>query len=177
MPAILDQLQIDHRNMRQLLRVLEEEMEAEHQDFDLMRQVIDYSLNYPDLIHRPREDRLLRRLLEGDPASKAALGDLAVDHEALAQLTHRFAAALHNVEHDVEVPRALFRKLADDYITRSREHMEFEEMRFFPRLLAVFDDDDWQEFDGLTKGYDPLFGNAVERHYRTLHERIMKVAF
>jgi hemerythrin-like domain-containing protein len=177
MPAILEQLQIDHRNMRQLLRVLEEEMEAEHQDFDLMRQIVDYSLNYPDLIHHPREERLLRRLLERDPVSKTVLGGLTADHEALAELTQRFAAALHNVAHDVEVPRAWFRKLADDYILRTREHMELEETRFFPRLLAVFDDEDWREFDGHTKIYDPLFGNAVERHYRALHERIMKVAF
>jgi hemerythrin-like domain-containing protein len=177
MPAILEQLQIDHRNMRQLLRVLEEEMEAEHHDFDLMRQIVDYSLNYPDLIHHPREERLLRRLLERDPAAKATLGGLTAEHEMIAQQTQRFAAALHNVEQDVEVPRAWFRKLAADYILHLREHMEIEETRFFPRLLAVLDDEDWQEFDGLTKGYDPLFGNAVERHYRALHERIMKVAF
>ncbi|WP_395019678.1 hemerythrin domain-containing protein [Dongia sp.] len=177
MPAILEQLQIDHRNMRQLLRVLEEELEAGHPDFDLMRQIVDYALNYPDLIHHPREERLLRRLLERDPASKALVGGLTADHELLAQLTHRFAAALHNVEHDVEVPRALFRKLADDYLSHSRQHMEFEEERFFPRLIAMFDDADWREFDGLTKGYDPLFGNAVERHYRALHERIVKVGF
>jgi len=177
MPAILEQLQVDHRNMRQLLRVLEEEMEAEHQDFDLMRQIVDYSLNYPDLIHHPREERLFRRLMERDPASKAMVGDLTAEHEDLAQLTHRFAAALHNVAQDVEVPRALFRKLSDDYITRSRQHMEAEEARFFPRLLAVLGDEDWREFDGLTEGYDPLFGNAVERHYRALHDRIMRVAF
>jgi len=177
MPVILEQLQIDHRNMRQLLRVLEEELEANHHDFDLMRQIVDYALNYPDLIHHPREERLLHRLLERDPASKALVGSLAADHEQLAQLTHRFAAALHNVANDVEVPRDLFRKLADDYLTHSRQHMEFEEERFFPRLLAMFDDDDWREFDGLTKGYDPLFGNAVERHYRALHERIVRVAF
>jgi hemerythrin-like domain-containing protein len=177
LPAILEQLQIDHRNMRQLLRVLEEEMDAQHPDFDLLRQIVDYSLNYPDLIHHPREERLLRRLLERDPASRAVVGCLTADHEQIAQLTQRFAAGLHNVEHDVEVPRAWFRALADEYLARMREHMELEETKFFPQLLAVFEDEDWQAFDGLTKGYDPLFGNAIERHYRALHERIMKVAF
>jgi hemerythrin-like domain-containing protein len=177
MPAILEQLQIDHRNMRRLLRVLEEELEAEHQDFDLMRQIVEYALNYPDLIHHPREERLLRRLLERDPASDALVGGLTDDHAQLAALTHRFAAALRNVEHDVEIPRALFRRLADDYLTHSRRHMAFEEERFFPRLLALFGDEDWREFDGLTKGYDPLFGNAIERHYRALHDRIVQIAF
>ena len=177
MPVILEQLQIDHRNMRQLLRVLEEELEANHHDFDLMRQVVDYTLNYPELIHHPREELLFRRLLVRNPTSKVMIGDLTADHEHLARLTKRFAAALHNVAHDVEVPRALFRRLGDEYIAYSRQHIELEEAHFFPLLVAVFDDEDWQELDGPTKGQDPLFGNAVERHYRALQERIVRVAF
>ena len=114
MHEALAHLQIDHRNMRQLLRVLEEELQAHASrgsaDFDLMKQILAYTLHYPNLIHHPREEALFRRLLERDPASKAMVGDLTREHEDLARLTHRFAAALHNVAHDVELPRALFGK-------------------------------------------------------------------
>jgi hypothetical protein len=45
MPAILDHLQIDHRNMRQLLRILEEEIDAYNVrgsgDFDQMKQILE----------------------------------------------------------------------------------------------------------------------------------------
>lgn len=181
MPAILDHLQIDHRNMRQLLRILEEEVDAYNArgsgDFDLMRQILEYTLHYPNLIHHPREEILFRRLLELDPASKGLVGDLTKDHEELARLTHRFAAALHNVTHDVELPRALFAKVADEYLARSREHMETEEHKFFPRLLAVFPDADWDDFNNLaTRGYDPLFGTSIENHYKQLHQRILDTA-
>jgi hemerythrin-like domain-containing protein len=74
-PAILDHLQVDHRNMRQLLRILEEEIDAYNVgrpgDFDLMKQILEYTLHYPNLIHHPREEMLFRRLLERDPASES----------------------------------------------------------------------------------------------------------
>jgi hemerythrin-like domain-containing protein len=178
MQETLAQLQIDHRNMRQLLRVLEEELQAYQTrgsaDFDLMGQILEYTLHYPTLVHHPREEALFRRLLERDPSSKAMVGDLTKEHEELSRLTHRFAAALHNVAHDVEVPRVLFTNLADDYVARSKHHMETEEQKFFPRLMAVFTDDDWADFDGLAaRGYDPLFGTSIEKYYKTLHQRIL----
>lgn len=181
MHEALAHLQIDHRNMRQLLRVLEEELRAHESrgsaDFDLMKQILEYTLHYPNLIHHPREEALFRRLLERDPASKAMVGDLTKEHEDLARLTHRFAAALHNVAHDVELPRALFDKLADEYISRSRQHMDTEEQKFFPRIMTVFSDEDWADFDGLVaRGYDPLFGTSMEKYYKILHEKILRTA-
>src|SRR5262249_31657084 len=111
---------------------------------------------------------------ERDPASKGLVGDLTKEHEELVRLTHRFAAALHNVAHDVELPRALFAKVADEYLTRSREHMDTEEHKFFPRLIVVFRDEDWEEFDSpATRGHDPLFGTVIEGHYKKLYQRIL----
>lgn len=181
MPPILDHLQVDHRNMRQLLRILEEEIEAYNArgsgDFDLMGQILEYTLHYPNLIHHPREEMLFRRLLERDPASKGLIGDLTKDHEELARLTHRFAAALHNVAHDVELPRALFMKVADEYLARSRAHMDSEEHKFFPRLVTAFREEDWRDFNNLAiRGYDPLFGTSIEKHYTALHQRILNTA-
>jgi hemerythrin-like domain-containing protein len=152
MPEILAHLQLDHRNMRQLLRVLEEELQAYETrgsaDFDLMKQILEYTQHYPNLVHHPREEALFRRLRERDPASRTMVGDLTKEHEELARLTHRFAAALHNVAHDVELPRALFGNLAEEYVARSRQHMETEEQKFFPRLITVFTDEDWADPTG-----------------------------
>jgi hemerythrin-like domain-containing protein len=73
MPRIFDYLQIDHRNMRQLLRILDEELQAYDTrgsaDFDLMKQIMEYTLHYPSLIHHPRhhmeteEEEFFPRLL------------------------------------------------------------------------------------------------------------------
>jgi hypothetical protein len=43
--------------------------------------------------------------------------------------------------------------------------------------MAVFSERDWADFDGLAgRGYDPLFGTAIEHYYKTLHERILDLA-
>jgi hemerythrin-like domain-containing protein len=180
MRHIVDLLQIDHRNMRQLLRVLEEEIDIYGAggvaDFDLMRQIIDYTLHYPNLIHHPREDLLFRRLLARNPASRPLIGDLAREHDELAHLTQRFAAAHYNVARNVELPRDWFDNLARGYIATLRRHMATEEKTLFPRVLAVFEDSDWAELDAFaTEGYDPLFGSSIEKHYLDLHTRIMQI--
>ena len=180
MKHIIDLLQIDHRNMRQLLRVLEEEIDiysaAGVADFDLMRQIIDYTLHYPDLIHHPREDLLFRRLLARNPASRPLIGDLAGEHDQLAQLMQRFAAALHNVARNVELPRDWFDNLARGYIATLRQHMATEERTLFPRVMAVFEGNDWAELDAFAMaGYDPLFGSSIEKHYLDLHGRILQI--
>jgi hemerythrin-like domain-containing protein len=179
MTKVIDQLQIDHDNMRQLLRILEKEIDVYRSggipDFDLMKQIIEYALNYPTLIHHPREDPLFRRLLVRDPTSESAIGDLIGEHAELAQLTQRFAAALHNVTQDVELPRAWFDTLARDYIAMMRHHMDAEEERFFPRLRETLQDSDWAEFDArMASGNDPLFGSSIEGHYASLHRRILQ---
>jgi hemerythrin-like domain-containing protein len=181
MAEILDYLEVDHRNMRRLLRVLEEELGSYNTrgtaDFDLMTQIMEYTLHYPSLIHHPREEILFRRLVERDPTSRKMVGELTKEHEELARLTHRFAAALNNVAHNVELPRDQFNKVADEYILRSRHHMEEEERKFFPTLLTVLSDQDWSDFKSLaTRGYDPLFGTSIEQYYKSLHQRIMNTA-
>jgi hemerythrin-like domain-containing protein len=146
-------------------------------DFDLMKQIIDHTLHYPSLINHPREDLLFRRLLARDPASKLAIGDLIKEHDELAQLAQRFAAALHNVARDVELPRQCFESLARNYIATTRQHMATEEQSLFPRLLATLQDSDWAELNALVAaGYDPLFGGNMEKHYLDLHRRIMKTS-
>jgi hypothetical protein len=46
-------LTVDHRSMPQLLRILEEEIDAYNagkpSDFDLMKQILEYTLHYPNL--------------------------------------------------------------------------------------------------------------------------------
>ncbi|MGD9741079.1 MAG: hemerythrin domain-containing protein [Dongiaceae bacterium] len=176
---IIDQLQLDHRNMRLLLEIIEEQVDlygaGTTPDFELMEQIIDYTLHYPNLIHHPREDLLFRRLLADDPDSARFIGDLVEDHVELAALTQRFAAALHNVARDVELPREWFETLVRNYIAMTRRHMEAEERSLFPRLLATLQDSDWASLDHLvTTDASPLFGSEVEKHYLRLHRRILQ---
>src|SRR5262245_35765710 len=65
MALIIDQLSRDHRNLRLLLDIVEEKMNAYQEgqvpDFDLLQEIAEYVLHYPDLIHHPLEDLVTAR--------------------------------------------------------------------------------------------------------------------
>ena len=180
MVQVIDQLGRDHRNMRLLLDIVEAEMEGYRAgrlpDFDLLQLIARYILDYPDLVHHPKEDLLFERLVVRDPASRNSIGDLLADHRRLATLTQRFAAAVGNAARDVELPRAWLEALVQEFLLANREHMQAEERHFLPRAMARLSDADWAEIDQrITGGADPVFGEQRASPYLRLHERILKL--
>ncbi len=180
-PRTIEQLQLDHRNMTRLLRLLRSELEASRAgdtlDFDLLGSVMEYTLHYPDLFHHPKEDQVYRRMQARDAAAAARVGDLLQDHAHIADLTRQFAAALHNRANDVEMPRRWFEKLMETYIAANERHIAEEERIFFPQAMVTLTDADWIELDAQTTGAsDPLFGGKLLGEYRRLHDRIMRLA-
>ena len=180
MIQVIDQLGRDHRNMRLLLDIVEAEMAGyragQSPDFELLQMIARYMLDYPDLIHHPKEDLVFARLVERDPEARAMLGDLIGDHRRLAQLSQRFAAALANASRDVELPRAWLAALLDQFLQAYREHMEAEERHFLPRAMARLTDTDWNEIDErIAAPADPVFGERQVGSYLRLHERILRL--
>jgi hemerythrin-like domain-containing protein len=178
MARAIEELEIDHRNMRQLLAIIEEEMDAYGRgstpDFELLHLIVDYILNYPEISHHPREDAIYAVLLRRDPVGAVAVGNLMEEHRQLSALTHRLAAAVANVERDVETPREWLDALVRDYIARNRAHMRAEEQQFFRRAIAALSEADWTEIDAkLQRLIDPLFGGKVTNDYLRLYQRIM----
>ena len=180
MVQIIDQLGRDHRNLRLLLDIVEEEMDAYREgrvpDFDLLRLIAEYTLHYPDLVHHPRENVVFERLLMRDLGAKAVVGDLVQDHRRLAELTRKFAGAVSNAARDVQLPREWLDALAKEYLLANRLHMQLEEEHFLPRAMALLTEDDWAAIDEkLAHADDPLFGEKVAEAYLYLHDRVLKL--
>jgi hemerythrin-like domain-containing protein len=180
MVQAIDQLRRDHRNMRLLLDMVEEETNAWREsrvpDFDLLRMIAEYTLHYPELIHHPKEDLLFEWLVRRDPGAKPVIGDLVGEHRRLAELTRRFAAAMSNAAHDVELPREWLDSLTGEYLLANRLHMQTEEEHLLPRAMAMLKEEDWAAIDErLTHADDPVFGEKVAKAYLHLHERILKI--
>lgn len=179
MVQVIEQLSRDHRNMRLLLDIIEEETNAYRGggvlDFDLLRMIADYILHYPNLIHHPKEDLVFERLIVRDPEAKTLIGDLVEEHRRLSELTRRFASAISNAARDVELPREWLDALTREYLLANRTHMQTEEKHFLPRAMAMLADEDWAAIDKrVTRTDDPVFGEKVADAYLLLHERILK---
>jgi hemerythrin-like domain-containing protein len=178
MVQIIDQLSRDHRNMRLLLDIIEEEMNAYRDgrvpDFDLLRMIAEYTLDYPTLVHHPKEDLVFDRLVMRDPEAKAIIDHLVQEHKELSELTRTFAAAISNVARDIELSREWLDSLASKYLLASRTHMQTEETHFLPRAAVTLTNEDWLEIEqNVIHTEDPMFGKKVAEAYLFLYERIV----
>ena len=102
MTDLLATLHQDHKNISQLLQLLEQQVHAMHADkdivdFRLMQDIIDYFISYPDVVHHPLEDVLFVRMVALDLTLLDVVKELREQHKQQARigqdLTRRNGAA------------------------------------------------------------------------------------
>ncbi len=176
MAQVMSDLHRDHANLETLLVLLDAEARrletALGRDFWVVRDIMDYMMNYPDLCHHPREDLVFKKLLERDPASRAAVEDLLQEHEALRERTMELAEAVSAAMLNPNLPVEQMIKLAKEYSMFLRRHIDKEESMIFPVANEALGPDDWKEIDAAITANDPLFGGKARAVYRALHERL-----
>ena len=178
MTDILDAIHEDHANLAKLLDALERQLAVfdagETPDYDIIRGVVDYCLDYPDLYHHPKEDLVFERLKARDPAAAAEAGDLPGEHEELAALTRRLQEAVEAVLSDLEVPRGRFDDTLREFLDTYREHMSMEERAFLPAARRSLSAADLAEIQArLDHPEDPLFGAPSEKRFAALRRDIL----
>ena len=178
MSDVISELREEHENMSRLFKILSREMKAFHAgdgpDWAIIESILDYNLSYPDLYHHPKEDLVLEKLKLRDPNIAAVIGGLDAEHEALAALARRFAAAVRNVMNDEKLPRDWFTGIAGDYLNFMRRHMQMEEVILFPSAERNLTPEDWAEIEArFGERKDPVFGSEVEDRFRALRDEIL----
>jgi hemerythrin-like domain-containing protein len=161
MTAAMEALEVEHKTMTRLLDILEEQADLLEQagqpDYELVKEIIDYFLTYPDLCHHPKEDMILERLRKRAPEEAAAVGALDEAHDQLSHELHDFAHAVTNMLLEVEVPRERLVTLAREFVEHERKHMAGEETVFFPAALRHLTEDDWRDINRRAARFtDPL---------------------
>ncbi|MEQ9171729.1 MAG: hemerythrin domain-containing protein [Rhodospirillales bacterium] len=155
MSEIIARLRDDHRKLARLLDLMAREIRhfeaSERPDYELIESILEYVINFPDNFHHPLEDAVLARLKERDPGAIEEIGDLHDEHAKLGRLTRRFAAAVRNVTQDETLPRDWFVGVASDYLSFQRNHMQMEEVVFFPAALKILTKRDWKEISNIQK--------------------------
>ena len=177
MPRILRQLREEHADIARLMDILDRQLSlfaaGGRPDYDLVRRIIAYCLDYPAEVHHPKEDMVYRILAERDAELANAVGDLQLDHVRLAEKTRALAEAVREVLTEELVDRAWVYDLTDDFVHAYRRHIRREEQQVFPAAEAVLTAADWASLETrIGRRDDPLFGKAVARHYRGLRDEI-----
>jgi hemerythrin-like domain-containing protein len=161
MTQALEALTVEHKRMSRLLGLLEEQVavleQAGEADYEVIKEILDYFLTYPDLCHHPKEDLVLEKLRARAPAAAAAVGALDEEHDRLSHQLHDFTHAVMNLMLEVEVPREALVRLAKGFVDHERRHMAAEERVFFPAALRYLTEADWREIGDRAKPFkDPL---------------------
>jgi hemerythrin-like domain-containing protein len=175
----MNELRTDHRNMVQLLDLLDAETirlaDCDEPDYDLVYDIMTYMSEYPDAVHHPKEDMIYRHLRSSRPEIEDALQIIETDHKALAVASHEIRRDIDAISADGVVSRqslaASLRKYSEDL----RKHMYWEEKELFELADAMEDDDNWAELlASYDEASDPLFGSQTERRFQKLFNGIQR---
>jgi len=181
MAAIMDALHDDHESILKLLGVLERQCnilaDSDRPDYDLLEEIVEYCLAYPDIYHHPKEDAVYERLLSQSPEVAKELGALQEQHHELQQLTRRLADTVREVEGEVVMPREPVVQLMRDFIDFYRAHIEWEETVFFPAAEQYLAEADWKHLDmRFGSQQDPLSTSPAKDQYLAIRNDIRRAA-
>jgi hemerythrin-like domain-containing protein len=181
MPVIIEILQEEHRNIETLLLVLESEltvfMRGERPDYELLRAVISYFLDYPDQCHHPKEDFIFAALRVRNPAMAQAVDEMDAEHKNEASRLRRFARVVDSIEVEHEISRKTFEDTVHDFAIYQRAHITKEEHTLFPACLSNLLPEDWQAIDAhVCNKADPIFNGEKDQEFGLLRRRILEWA-
>ena len=179
MTRIIETLREEHRNIEELLLVLEQELSVfdrnERPDYDIIQGVIRYFEDYPDCCHHPKEDMIFEKLKARDSVAAERVGDLEAEHQNEGKRLRQVAHVVRSVLTDHDIPRQTFHNTLRDFIDLERKHIDMEERVLFPTAIKTLRPEDWAEIEAVwSEKQDSLFNAAIEERCQTLRERILQ---
>ena len=179
MTRIIELLLEEHRNIKKLLHVLEQELNvfdhSDPPDYEILRAIIEYFQDYPESYHHPKEDMVFEKLKARDPAVAQRIGELEAEHQIETNRLREFSQAVEDILAGREFLRQSFHNVVHDFIEHQRQHMDKEERLLFPAAVQGLRPDDWAEIDArLNDRKDPLFNGAIETKFQALQRTILR---
>lgn len=181
MSKMIDILCLEHRSMESVLDVLDSEIGNlvegnlhRQADFRIAWSAIDYFTDFPELVHRPKEEMIFDRLTLIDPALAAKIGDMRSSHESLAGELPAVAAELKVAMENPGLPRTTLIAKTRGFVKRERRHFEMEEALFYPLAERLLDAQVWTELERhLNHRIDPLIGGEAGDRFEALRRNIV----
>jgi len=179
MTRIIETLREEHRNIEELLLVLEKELSVfdrnERPDYEVIQAVIRYFEDYPDCCHHPKEDMIFDKLKARDSVAAESVGDLEAEHQNEGKRLRRVAQVVRSVLTDHDILRQTFHNTMRDFIDLERKHMDMEERVLFSTAIHTLRPEDWAEIEAVwSEKQDSLFHAVMEERCQSLRERILQ---
>ncbi len=176
---LMNGLRGDHRNMALLLDLLDAEIDrlaaSEEPDYDLVRDIMLYVTEYPDVVHHPKEDIVFRHLKSLRPEIRTDLERVETDHQYLEESGLKLKNDMEAISNGAKLDRDELIGKFHHYMEQLREHMYWEETDLFSVADELQLYGDWSEVVLKNNEIsDPLFGSRVERKYRKLLAKIQE---
>jgi hemerythrin-like domain-containing protein len=176
MTEIIGRLCEEHRNIEQLLLVLERELAVfdrrERPDYEVLQAVVSFFQDSARW-HVAREHVVFDALKACDAEAAAIIGGFEIEHGEDPYRLQRLARALTSILGDRDVPRQAFDKAVQDFIAHVRYQIDFEERVLFPSAVKALQAGDWAAIEArLGGGADPSQDRAHEK-FGALSEHIV----
>lgn len=181
MDRVLDQLQTDHRNLRRVLTVLEQEIakydtedtqDADTPDLSLIMEIMDYMHTYPEFYHHPLEEAAFDCLETHRLASSSKTRMIRSDHDQLEREGNELRSLMRRIHFGQPVAIDQVHQALSDYTWHMREHMRQEEELVFPLFERLDDDSDRAIRDTIRHRHDPVFDEHKQEQYDVLLSRL-----
>ena len=176
---LMSGLRGDHRNMVMLLDLLDAEIDklaaSGEPDYDLVRDIMLYVTEYPDVIHHPKEDIVYRHLKSVRPEICTELERVETDHRYIEESGLKLRNSVEAISIGAILNRDELIAKFYHYVEQLREHMYWEETELFSLADELQHFGDWSEVVPENNVIsDPLFGIRVERKYDRLLAKIQQ---
>lgn len=151
MHTVLQQLILDHKNLRALLDVLQSQLDNFHNscecDLVMMRELMEYIKSYEYQIHHPTEDCIFARLKTFNTTDMVLIDKLQQQHQTLMGMTHVFLNTIDAVVHEDVIPRQTLEDEGYALLEMLRNHVEIEEREVFVMADSLLQPIDWLQLE------------------------------
>ena len=136
--TILDKLRRDHTNLKRLLNLLSQELDAffagDEANFDLKIELLDYIEHYAEQVHHPTEDLLYAAVLPHIQGGETLQQRLSQEHQDLVGAAHRFRETLEGIVQGAVMTREEVETRGREFVALQRKHLDLEDNEVFPLL-------------------------------------------
>lgn len=182
MNTVIDRLQTEHRDLEQLVRVLDRQPAllpaVNASNIALLIDALYYLTRFPDVAHHPLEDLIVQRLRERHALSAELAADIEAQHVTLAHQGQDLLRDLESAAREETLSPELVEGNIRLYAERLRHNMVVEELALFPAALRHLDEQDWRAIEKtMAPGSpDPLFQSPAEARFSELRKVIASEA-